>query len=119
MLTPFQERIVGIVSGLPEARGFALAGAGGLLVRGLIDRPTRDLDYFTVPGEERALVELRDALERAFESAGLARARRRDLPTFVRIEVGDGDDRCEIDLAIDYRALPAEPSRYGPTLAVE
>lgn len=119
LLTPFQERIAGIVSGLPEARGFALAGAGGLLVRGLIDRPTRDLDYFTVPGEERALVELRDALERAFESAGLAHARRRDLPTFVRIEVGDGDERCEIDLAIDYRALPAEPSRYGPTLAVE
>ncbi len=119
MLTPFQERIAGIVSELPEARGFALAGAGGLLVRGLIDRPTRDLDYFTVPGEERALVELRDALERAFESAGLAHTRRRDLPTFVRIEVGDGDDRCEIDLAIDYRALPAEPSRYGPTLAVE
>ena len=38
--------------------------------------------------------------------------------TFVRVEVSDGDDRCEIDLAIDYRALPTEPSRYGPTLAV-
>lgn len=119
LLTPFQERIAGIVSRLPEARDFALAGAGGLLVRGLIDRPTRDLDYFTVPGEERALVELRDALERAFESAGLAHTRRRDLPTFVRLEVGDGDERCEIDLAIDYRALPAEPSDFGPTLAVE
>jgi len=65
------------------------------------------------------LVELRDALERAFEGAGLTYTRRRDLPTFVRLEVGDGDERCEIDLAIDYRALPAEPSRYGPTLAVE
>jgi hypothetical protein len=45
-------------------------------------------------------------------------SRQRDLSTFVRIEVSDGDDRCEIDLAIDYRALPAEPSDYGPTLAV-
>ena len=111
LLTPFQDRIAGIVSELPEARGFALAGAGGLVVRGLIDRPTRDLDYFTVPGEERALVELRDALERAFESAGLACTRRRDLATFVRLEVGDGDERCEIDLAIDYRAMPCHPSR--------
>lgn len=119
MLTPFQERIAGLVSELPEARGFALAGAGGLLVRGLIDRATRDLDYFTVPGEEQALVELRDALEQAFENAGLAHTRRRDLPTFVRIEVGGGDERCEIDLAIDYRAMPSEPSDYGPTLAVE
>ncbi len=54
-----------------------------------------------------------------FESAGLAYPRRRDLPTFVSMEVGDGDERCETDLAIDYRALPAEPSAYGPTLAVE
>lgn len=44
LLTPLQERIAEIVIGLPEARGFALAGAGGLLVRGLIDRQTRDLD---------------------------------------------------------------------------
>jgi hypothetical protein len=63
LLTPLQERIAEIVSGLPEARGFALAGGGGLLVRGLIDRQTRDLDYFTVPGEEESLRALRDALE--------------------------------------------------------
>jgi hypothetical protein len=37
----------------------------------------------------------------------------------VRIEVGEGDDRCEIDLAVDYRALPVEASRYGPTLAID
>lgn len=118
LLTPLQVRIAEIVSGLPEARRFALAGAGGLLVRGLIDRPTRDLDYFTVPGEEEALRALRDALERALDSAALDHRRRRDLSTFVRIEVSDGDDRCEVDLAIDYRALPPEPSDYGPTLAV-
>jgi hypothetical protein len=118
LLTPLQERIAEIVSGLREARGFALAGAGGLLVRGLIDRQTRDLDYFTVPGEEEALRALRDALERALDRASLDHARQRDLSTFVRIEVSDGDDRCEVDLAIDYRALPAEPSDYGPTLAV-
>ncbi len=118
MLTPLQERIAEIVSGLPEASGFALAGGSGLLVRGLIDRETRDLDYFTVPGEEEALSALRDALERALDRAALAHSRQRDVSTFVRIEVSDGDDRCEVDLAIDYRALPTEPSDYGPTLAV-
>ena len=88
------------------------------MVRGLIERPTLDLDYFTIPGEEDAVTSLRDALERALDHAGLDHSRKRDLSTFVRVEVSDGDDRCEIDLAIDYRALPAEPSRYGPTLAV-
>ena len=88
-------------------------------MRGLIDRTTRDLDYFTPPGDESAVGELRDALERALDQAGLAHRRQRDLSTFVRIEVDDGADRCEIDLAVDHRALPTEPSRYGPTLAVE
>jgi len=119
VLTPLQERIAEIVNGLPEAEGFALAGAGGLLARGLIERSTRDLDYFTVPGEEEALSALRDALEEAFDRAELDHSRQRDLSTFARIEVSDGDDRCEIDLAIDYRALPVEPSIYGPTLALE
>ena len=119
MLTPLQERIAAIVQGLPEAGGFALAGAGALAVRGFIERSTRDLDYFTVPGQEEAVVVLRDALEGALRNEGLTVSRPRDLTTFVRLEVNDGNDRCEIDLAVDYRALPAEPSSYGPTLAAE
>ena len=119
MLTPLQVRLAGIVTALPEADVFALAGAGGLVVHGLINRTTRDLDYFAAPGEEAAVAELRVALERALDDTGLTHRRQRDLPTFVRIEVGDGDDRCEIDLAVDYRVLPVEASRYGPTLAVE
>ena len=119
MLTSLQQRLAAIVSELPEARRFALAGAGGLLVHGLIDRATRDLDYFTIPGEEEALRAMRDALERALDRAGLDHKRQRDLATFVRVEVSDANDRCEIDLAIDYRALPTEPSSYGPTLAVK
>ena len=35
----------------------------------------------------------------------------------MRIEVNDGADRCEIYLAVDYRALLPSPSRYSPTLA--
>ena len=85
-------------------------------MRGLIDRETRDLDYVTIPGEEEAARALRNALERALFRPALDHTRQRVLSTFVRIEVSDGDDHCEIDLAIDYRALPAEPSDYGPTL---
>ena len=118
LLTPLQVQIAEIVKELPQSEGFALAGAGALLVHGLIDRATRDLDYFTTPGEVEALATLRDALEETFDTLDLGHTRKRDLPTFVRIEVSGGDDRCEVDLAVDYRALPAEPSQYGPTLAV-
>lgn len=117
MLTPIQRRIARIVAGLPEAEGFALAGAGALVVHGYIDRPTRDLDYFTPPPRRAHVVTLGAALERALEQAGLPSRRLRDLPTFIRLVVGHEPDRCEIDLAIDYRALPVEMTSLGPTLA--
>lgn len=119
MLTPLQERIAQIIESLPEASGFAMAGAGALTVQGVIERPTQDLDYFTVPGEDTAIVSMRDAVEEALDGVGLTTTRRRDLPTFVRLEVSDGVDTCQIDLAVDYRALPTESSRLGPTLATK
>jgi hypothetical protein len=119
LLTPLQELVAQVIERLPEASGFAMAGAGALTVHGLIDRPTQDLDYFTAPGDDTAIVLMRDAVEEALNRAGLTTTRRRDLPTFVRLEVSDGADTCQIDLAIDYRALPTESSRLGPTLATK
>ena len=46
MLSPLQQRIATIVAGLPEAEDFALAGGTALIVRGDVDRGTRDLDFF-------------------------------------------------------------------------
>lgn len=117
LLSPLQERIASIVRNLSEAGGFALAGAAGLAVQGLIDRPTEDLDFFTTPGGEAAIAALRDALEEALSREGLTVSWQRDLPTFVRLEVSDGRNRCQVDLAIDYRALPPVSSTHGPTLA--
>lgn len=117
MLTPLQQRIARIVSDLPEAEDFALAGAGALVVHGYIDRPTRDLDYFTTPAGQARVQQLGAALERALAQEGVPSQRLRDLPTFVRLVVGHEPDRCEVDLAIDYRALQVEMTVLGPTLA--
>lgn len=100
MLTALQVRVAEIVKDLPESAGFALAGGGALVVRGLIDRTTRDLDYFTTPEEAETLIGLRDALMTALERAGLDYVIVRDVPTFVRIEVQGEQDRCEVDLAV-------------------
>jgi hypothetical protein len=119
VLTPFQKRIASIVASLPEAEGFALAGGAALIELGLTNRSTRDLDFFAIPGQEKALAALRDALEGVLGSEGLVVRLVRDHPGFVRIEVSDGDDRCEIDLATDYRLLEPNPSTLGPTLVAE
>jgi len=117
VLTPLQQRIARLVASLPEAEGFALAGAGALVVHGYIDRQTRDLDYFTTPRRQAQVQQLGAALERALTKVGVSSQRLRDLPTFVQLVVGREPDRCEVDVAIDCRALQPETTALGPTLA--
>ena len=45
-LTALQRRIRRIVGELPPGTGLAIAGGGALIVSGVIDRPTTDLDFF-------------------------------------------------------------------------
>jgi hypothetical protein len=45
-----------------------------------------------------------------------ARERQRSEPSFVRLNVSDGREQSEVDLAIDYRALKPVETRYGPAL---
>jgi hypothetical protein len=46
VLSDLQQRIAGVVGRLPEARSFALAGGGALILRGDVDRRTRDPAVF-------------------------------------------------------------------------
>ena len=62
------------------------AGAA-LIVYGLVDRSTRDLDYFATGSD--AVAGLVPALEAALRRDGLQVVRRRDAPGFVRLEVTD------------------------------
>lgn len=45
MLSPLQEQVAAIIAGLEEAEDFALAGGAALIVRGDVQRQTRDLDF--------------------------------------------------------------------------
>jgi hypothetical protein len=82
VLTPFQERIAAIIAGLEEAEGFALAGGGALILRGDVERSTRDLDIFglTTEGVNR----LAPAVERALTAAGIEMAALQSNQGFVR-----------------------------------
>lgn len=69
MLTGLQERIWRILSALPEAAGFALAGGAALILTGVVQRGSDDLDIF---GEYPVSVtELAEAAVEALNSAGL------------------------------------------------
>ena len=117
MLSPYQQEVARLLPQLPEAAGFALAGGAALIVTGIVERETDDLDFF---GREAAAVNrLAPAFEDAAQRAGMTVARVVDAPGFVRFEVTRGDERCEVDLGYDARLWPLQQTVLGPTIGDE
>lgn len=113
--------IARLLFGLPEARGFALAGGSALLVLGTIDRPTRDIDAFvaakpeTPPGDVGPLVA---ALCRGLLVEGWTVDIDRELVTFARLIARRNDEAVEVDLAVDSPPLfPIEMREGLPVLS--
>ena len=103
------------MASLPEAEGFALAGGAALIARGVVDRQTADLDFFT--REVEAVARLGPALEAAVTAAGMSVRRVQDGPGFLRLEVSRSGDHCDIDLGRDARLWPIQDTPLGPTIA--
>lgn len=117
MLSVLQERVARLVASLPEADGFALAGGAALVVGGVVDRTTRDLDFFGPSADD--VEQLAAAVERALSLVGLQVRRERQGRGFVRFVVIDDAASTELDLAADARIRPVEPGPFGPMLALE
>lgn len=118
MLTQTQLDIATTVLEAASARGFALAGGGAMIVHGVVDRSTRDLDFFTQRAEE-----IRGAARQVEEhlvSAGFSVTRLMDTEGFVRMEVRRSDEICEVDLGHDARRWPvADRTPIGPTISLD
>ena len=111
VLTGLQERVWRIVSQLPEAAGFALAGGAALIVSGVVDRVSDDLDIFgRYPVEVTELVE---AAVQALNNAGLTATVDRSGPTYARLDITDGANSTWVDFASDVRRRPSVPSSRG------
>jgi len=106
-----------IVSGLAEAEGLALAGGGALIVRGDVDRGTRDLDFFGLTPE--SVNGLAPAVELALTAAKIEVTTLQSNQGFVRLVACEGSERCEIDLAADARLFPIDTGQRVPTLTGE
>ncbi len=117
MLSPLQERVARTIAGLAEAEGFALAGGAALIIRGDVDRRTRDLDFF---GPSAVAVDrLVPAAEQALLDAGLRVERIIDHSGFARLVVDDGREQTEVDLGSDARLFPIEEGLGFPVLSGE
>jgi len=100
VLSAFQQRVAVILTALPEAEGFALAGGGALIVQSAVYRVTHDLDFFAQRADDV------DALPPAFDAAlgraGLRTERIVANHGFARLAVHANDgDRTDVDLCVD------------------
>jgi hypothetical protein len=117
LLSDFQIQIATTVSGAAEADGFVLAGGAALIVLGVVERSTRDLDYFTTTAE--AVNRAAPTIEAALKQSGFTVERIADAVGFIRLMVGRGDSRCEIDLAHDFREWPKQSTSIGKVLSLD
>ena len=104
MLTDLQQQVAQIVAGVLAAEDVGLAGGGALISQGLVDRLTRDLDYFGAPGF--ALSYFAPQIISALIEDGLAVDVKRQATTFYRLAIKGADDETELDLAIDALTVP-------------
>ena len=115
MLSDLQRRVRGIVAGLPEGAAVALAGGGALTVTGVVRRGTDDLDFFAAHPQPVAPV--LEAMETGLEEAGLRVTRLRASDTYARLLVESDTDATYVDVATDYRLMPALETAEGLILA--
>jgi hypothetical protein len=107
--------ILSVISG----DDFALAGSGALREHGLIDRPTHDVDVFTL---DAATERFQGAVERTIATLiqhGYQVVPVRRLAQFARLAVTAGDDyQFEVDFGVDWRAHDPVWLEVGPVLAL-
>lgn len=117
MLSPLQERLRQLVARLPDADTVAPAGGAALIVRGIVDRSTRDLDFFTTSREE--VNRILPLLETLLTEDSLEVRRVQVTDGFARLLVSSKVETATIDLAWDARRYPLEQIKDGAILAEE
>jgi hypothetical protein len=113
-LSPLQQRVAAIVAETTEGHEVGLAGGAALIVSGIGDRITGDLDFFATTAA--TVDELAPRVLDALRSAGLVVEQIRLSPGFTRLQIADRADTTELDLAWDARIRNLRDSEYGPVL---
>jgi hypothetical protein len=117
-LTPLQVQATRLFFSLPASTGFAVAGGAALIARGLITRPTQDVDLFLLDARLSTVASAAAAFETVMDGQGWSHIRVRDHQEFIRLAIADGQETLIIDLGRDSPAAEATGStQLGPTLS--
>jgi hypothetical protein len=128
-LNDLHRRVATIALRAARRHGFALGGGNALIVHGLIDRPTQDVDLFT--NEEDGVLAAAGSVENALHRAGFAAEREGATAELADVLEGMGDGLAEwtvtapdggrtmLQLAYFDRAAQPVAMDVGPVLNLE
>lgn len=115
-----QRRITRVALQALGQDGFALAGSGAIREHGLIDRPTQDIDLFTVASARERFSPALDSVVEALEEHGYVVDVLRRSAGFAQLEVtGSSGLTIEMDLGVDWRAHAPVHLEVGPVLSID
>jgi predicted nucleotidyltransferase component of viral defense system len=117
LLTPLQEQIVIVVGRALEDSDFALAGGAAIISQGLVDRRTRDLDFFG--SSSLQLAEKIPVIIEALTEMGFQVKIDRQVERFARLEVRGLGEETEVDFGIDYRLFPTHDGEHTSVLSTK
>jgi hypothetical protein len=115
LLTPLQQEILIVVGRALEDSDFALAGGGAIISQGLVDRRTRDLDFFG--SSSLQLAEKLPVIVETLTELGLEVKIDRQVDGFARLEVKGLGEETEVDFGIDYRLFPSHEGEHSSVLS--
>jgi predicted nucleotidyltransferase component of viral defense system len=110
-----QEQIAEIIGDALEGTDFALAGGAAIISQGLVDRRTRDLDFFgsSSPVLTERLQSVIDSLVREGYQVEIDQQNER----FVRLDVRGLGEQTEVDFGIDFRLFPPDQGAHSLVLS--
>ncbi|MCX7543591.1 nucleotidyl transferase AbiEii/AbiGii toxin family protein [Corynebacterium sp. P5848] len=99
--------------------GFVLAGAGALREHGITNRPTEDVDLFSVMDKIDSFGESIAAIEQQLTKHGYTVEHGRTTPTFAHMDIATPYGRIGLDAGLDWRANDPVHLQLGPVLDIE
>jgi hypothetical protein len=119
LLTPLQIEATQVFFSLPQSAGFAVAGGAALIVQGLIQRQTRDVDLFLLDAAASTITSAVASFETAIGERGWSHQRVIDQSDFVRLLIEGSGESLIVDLGRDSPAEePLDATDLGPTLSL-
>lgn len=116
-----QWRIASIALEAAESDSFALAGSGAIREHGLINRPTEDIDLFTVMQASKNFGPAVDQVIQSLRSHGYNVDEETRSGAFARLLVSGihSSYSTEIDMGVDWRSSSPVTLGIGPVLALK